>query len=362
MLHYVAIMDRGGQETFIMNLFRSIDRKKIMFDFLCMISGEGDFDSEISELGGTIYHINLNRIKGKLKQIDNFWLIYCFLKNCKNKYRVFHIHTQHAMDAFLSAMAAKCAGIHTVIVHSHNTNTLFHRKAHFVFRHVLNKLKIERFACSNAAGKWMYDKKQFKVIHNGIIPEMFVFNDSVRNDIRKKFNWSDHYIIGHVGRFNEQKNHDFIIDIFNELHKNELSCKLVLIGQGENYEKICNKIREMGLTEFIDILGVRRDVSLLYQGMDLFLFPSLFEGLPVVLVETQMADLPSLISDSITTEIDITDKISRMGLEEPPEIWAKELQSILHKNNKRGNTTIEIKRAGYDMQDTAQILTELYQK
>lgn len=359
-LHYVSVMNRGGQETFLMNLFRNIDREKVSFDFLCTQEEQGDFDREIEMLGGRIFHIRLNRIPGKGKQIDNAYLLYSYLKRVRNQYEAFHIHTQHAMDGFLSAGAAKAAGIRKVIVHSHNTDTLFHRKAHFVFRPLLGLLPIHRFACSELAGRWMFGKSRFRVVPNGIEADSFSFDEAVRACVRSQQKWEGKYVIGHVGRFNFQKNHRFLLDFFAEFHKTCPGCMLALVGVGELQEEIRQSVEERGLGECVQFLGVRSDVARLYQGMDVFVLPSHFEGLPVTLVEAQAAGLPCLVSDCITEEIKLTELVDMFSLDCSAQQWARELLRIKSRPEPRKSRKNEISGAGYDMKQAASALEEFY--
>lgn len=360
-LHYVSVMDRGGQETFIMNLFRKLNRSQIHFDFLCSESRKGDYDEEIFSLGGTIYYREPLTINGFLKQIQSFYLTYRKLKELKENYDVFHIHTHHAMDAFNSALAAKLAGIKIVVVHSHNTSALYHLKAHALFKKMLNLLNIRRFACSAAAGAWMFGK-DFLVLKNGLDLDRFRFDMKKRDAVRLKMGWTDKKIIGHVGRFNEQKNHDFLIDIFEVIYRKDSSSHLVLVGRGELEELIREKVARKGLSEHVTFLGVREDVSDLYQGMDLFLFPSLFEGLPVVLVETQSSDLPCLMSDAISTETILSDSIRMESLSSNADIWASKALDILSEGISRGNADDYIRAGGYDIADLANRLKDIYLK
>lgn len=359
-LHYVSKMDRGGQETFVMNVFRNVDREKVQFDFLCTHSDEGDYDAEIRTLGGQIRYIQLNRISGKLKQLDNTKILYHYLKKVKNEYRVFHIHTQHAMDAFLSAFAAKRAGIPKVVVHSHSISTVYSVSAHQFFKHFLAMENIFRFACSEEAGKWMYKKNNFQIVHNSIDLKQFTFDQQKRDDIRKEMGWENMFVIGHVGRLNREKNHLYLIDIFREVRKRIPESHLVLVGRGELEEEIQKKVQEYDLEDAVSLMGVRSDVERLYQGMDLFLFPSLFEGLGVVLVEAQTSDLPCVISDTIPSEVDITDKIHRMDIKDTPEKWANKIAQIFKEQPQRRDTSDMIRKAGYDMQQTAKELEQFY--
>ena len=361
-MHYVSKMDRAGQETFIMNLFRNIDRRMVQFDFLCTSNGEGEYDAEIVGLGGKIEHIKLNRINGKLKQLDNMMILYNYLREKSDEYQIFHIHTQHAMDAFCSALAAKVAGVKMVIVHSHNTSTMYHMRAHKLFKAFLKMLPIERFACYVAAGNWMFGKSKFQVVNNGIDIKKFCYDSQIRQEVRNELGLNGKYVIGHVGRFNKQKNHSIIIEIFKKLHQKMPESELILVGKGELLDEIRDKIKQNNLEEFVLMLGVREDVNRLYQGMDLFLFPSYFEGLPVVLVEAQMSDLTCLISDSITREIDITSEIYRMSISTEAEKWTEKIMLLAGINRNRQDVTERIREKGYDMQSEAEKIMKFYTK
>lgn len=363
-LHYVALMNRGGEETFIMNVFRAIDRNVISFDFLCCLPGIGDYDSEIAELGGEVHHIELSKLHSKFKQIANFYILYKYLKAHNKKYDAFHIHTQHAMDGFKDALAAKLAGIPIVIVHSHSTSTLFHVKAHKLFRGFLNNLPITKLACSELAGKWLYGENgKFEVVRNGVDVEKYRYHNAVRESIREKNEWNDKIIIGHVGNFTYPKNHEFIIDVFNAYCKEEPKAHLVFAGKGELMNSAKAKCEGLGIIDRVTFLGMREDVEVLDQGYDLMLFPSRYEGLPVVLVEAQCTGLPCLISDTITQEVDITDLVSRLNIENDDiTIWVDTIKEMLveFKHYRRGDAAQAVYDNRYSMNDTVNRLMEIY--
>lgn len=358
-LHYVTAMNRAGQETFIMNVFRNIDRQKVMFDFLVTSDEVGDYDKEIKALGGNIHHIKLNRFKGKYKQIDNFFLLKNKLKEFSGEYKVFHIHTQHAMDAFLSALAAKKAGIKKVVVHSHNANTIYSKKLHNIFKKGLHFLNIERFACGEEAGKWMFGKDMYHIINNGIDVDEFKFDPISREKIRNQNGWSNDFIIGHIGRFNKQKNHEFIIEIFKQFSLKRPNSKLVLIGVGELEDDIKQLVKFEKLEKKVCFLGMRDDVNKLYSSMDTFILPSLFEGLPVVLVEAQAASLPVIMSDSITDEIKLSDEVKELPLTDINE-WVNTLVSINDGKSEREDKKLLMRKSGYDIEGVAKKLQKFY--
>lgn len=358
-LHYVSIMDRAGEETFIMNVFRSIDRSDIMFDFLVTADREGDYDKEIHALGGIVRHIQLLR-KGHLKRLQNFFLLKKYLVFLSGEYSTFHIHTQHAMDAVLDAMSAKLAGFRNIIVHSHSTNTLHHVKAHYLFRPLLNYFPIIRLACSAEAGKWLFGTNgKYEIIKNGIVTERYLFDENARTRIRKKEAWEGRPVIGHVGNFTYPKNHDFLLDIFAAFLQIQPDALLVLVGKGDLMDEVRNKTEKIGISDSVRFLGSRGDVNALYSAFDALVFPSRYEGLPVTLVEAQAADLPCLISDAISTEIDISQSLVRMSLKEDARKWAKCLAALL-KCAGRGNMKASILKSGYDIGATVSRLTEIY--
>lgn len=358
-LHYVSLMNRAGQETFIMNVYRTIDRNKFDFDFLCCLDGVGDYDEEIKSLGGTIHHLPLLRWKSKLKQIENFWVLFKFLWEHHNEYKVFHIHTQHAMDAYRDVLAAKMAGIKTVVVHSHSTSTLHHKRAHYLFQKPLNRMKVVCLACSDLAGKWLYgDDGEFEVVNNGIMIEHYKFDPVIREQTRKENGWEGKFVIGHVGSFTYPKNHAFIIKVFKEvLHKNP-GAILAFAGKGELEKNIRDLVSSENIKQNVVFLGTRSDINYLDQAFDVLLFPSHYEGLPVVLVEAQATGLKCIISDVITEQVDVTNRIVRCNLEDPAGKWA---DIVLKEDNyPRELAYTDVSNSGFNIENTVRELEQIY--
>lgn len=352
-LQVVPNMQAGGIETLIMNLYRNVDRSKIQFDFLVHYKGDFFYDDEIRKLGGKIYHLSVrndNNFPKYIRDLNNFF------KN-HSEYKAVHGHM--VSTAVFYMYFAKKYGVKLRIVHSHNTDTVNGLKG--LVKSKLAKLAPlfanKYFACGEAAGKYLYGNNKFTIFNNGIDLDKFRYNPSIREEYRNKLGIKDKFVVGHIGRFNMQKNHKFIIKVFNEIQKLEPNSILLLIGDGELKDTIENQIDSLGLKSKVKFMGVRKDTFNLYQAMDVFLLPSLFEGLPVVAVEAQDSNLPIIASDTITKEIDLTPNVSFLSLSSAPEIWAKD---ILNKKTKRRSNTLLLKKKGYDVKDEASKLTEFY--
>lgn len=357
-LHCVTKMDRAGAETFLMNLFRKIDRNELTFNFLCFDASEGAYDEEIRELGGEMYKMKPEALQGRFKPIKKYMELYKMLR--EHPCNVFHIHTDHAMDAFFNAFVAKLCKIKIVAVHSHNAYNAHHMFVHRIFKQLLKLLNIRRFACSNEAGKWLFGSKEFSVLCNGLDLDNYYFQNSVREEVRKELSLEGKKVIGHVGRFNMQKNHVFLLEIFEKMHEIDGATHLILVGKGELEEEIHNMVKQKGLTDAVTFLGIRDNLHRLYQAMDLFVFPSLFEGLGIVLIEAQATDLPCLISSNITPEAILTAKTVALSLEHSSDEWANEALKMLNTSEKRKDNRMMIREAGYDISHLAQTLPQCY--
>lgn len=354
-LHVVTHMNRGGLETMIMNYYRHIDRTKIQFDFLTHRDGKKDYDDEILKLGGKIYHLPpLNPFdkKGYLKKLDDFFREH-------PEYKIVHSHLD-CMSAY-PLRAAKKYGVPVRVAHSHNTSQERNLKylVKLYSRSLIPKYATDLFACGEEAGKWMFKNRPFIVMRNAIDAEKFVYNSEVAHQKREELGIGDKFVLGHVGRFNLQKNHEFLIDVFNEVCKQNENAVLLLVGTGELEEKIREKVRDLGLNEKVMFLGVREDIQELMQAMDVFVFPSLFEGLPVTLVEAQAAGLPCVVSGTITKEIDIVENMRFLDINGTISEWVKEIEK---KREREKETYRMIEEAGFDIKKNAEWLTEQYQR
>ena len=367
-LHFVTNMDRGGQETLIMNLYRNMDRDRFQFCFLCSSKKTGHYDKEIAELGGILYYLP-ERVKrhGLMALADahtNVLLLKEWLLANQSKFDCVHLHTSHAADVLVHLMACKLAGVDNVIVHSHNTQAP-HPLYHKICRFLTTLFKFKRLACGERAAEWMYGKKLvlkgvITILHNGIDANRFVYNPGVARLYKEQLGIADKTVYGHVGRFVIQKNHSFLIDVFYEIQKIQPESVLMLIGDGELKKEMVAKVKRLGIDKKVLFMGVRDDVPLLLSAMDLFLFPSFHEGLSVAAIEVQCNGLPCLSSDiPAMREAKITPLLSFRSLKDSPEQWAKSALSIAQRNVEMDTVSL-IKAAQYDIKQSVEIIEKVY--
>ena len=353
-LQVVTYMGRGGLETMLMNYYRHIDHSKVQFDFLTHRDFEADYDKEILSLGGQIFHLSkLNPISSSYKkELDEFF-------NSHQEYKVVHSHLD-CMSGILLKEARKCH-IPYRIAHAHSSNQTKDIKypLKLIFKRNITKNANYLFACGEQAGKWMFNTDNFKVLNNAIDAKAYSFNSIFRESIRKEFHIpNDSFVVGHVGRFMNPKNHTFIVDIFNQFHKDHPNSYLMLVGEGELKTSIQDKVKALGLEDNVIFTGLRSDVNELLQAMDVFLFPSLYEGLPVSIIEAQSAGLPCLISDKVPIECKKTDLVYQLNLEDSGNVWSDKIYELSHIT--RRDTYEEIKKSGFDIVENAKWLENFY--
>ena len=344
-LHCVAGLGRGGYETFIMNVYRHIDRTKVQFDFL--YSFDGIFVEEIKQLGGRVYQIPFITQKGPFVYRN---AVCDFFKTHK-EYRIVHSH----MDKF-SGLIMECAKKYDIpvrISHSHSVKNEGGLTFHIVKNYYGKKIMpycTDKMACSEAAYRWLFgtDTKPL-VVKNGVDTVKFINRDNRNQEV---------FTVANVGRFVEAKNHTFLIDIFHEVYRLDRSARLILAGTGALQDEIRKKVRSLELEDAVTFLGDCNDVAQLLTTVDVLCMPSLFEGLPVSLIETQSAGVPCVISDRIPREVDVTGTVTFLPLEAGISRWVKEI--LLHKSEKRVDNRQKIVDAGYDIRYTAKYLQDYY--
>lgn len=336
LLCITSSMNRGGAETFLMKVYRALDKTKYQMDFC--VTRKGVYDEEIEELGGNIYFVTA-KSQNPLK---------CFveIKNVvKNNNYERVLRTSSQSLATLDLIAAKCGGAKKLIYRSSNAGMTGGRMSKFInslFSFLPKMVPNVKIAPSTEAAEFVFGKEAVKngevtIMPNGLDYNLFKFDQSKREKIRKKLNLEDKFIVGHVGRLNKQKNHDFLLDVFCELNKKNDNAHLLLIGKGELENEIKEKITKLNLNNFVTIIPPVSNVNEYYMAMDVFVFPSFFEGMPNVVIEAQATDLPCIISDTITREANITEKVVYMSIKESAAKWADEIldMNLLQRNDIR---------------------------
>lgn len=364
-LHVIGQMNYGGAETLIMSLYRNIDRSRVQFDFVESACKEAAFDSEIRSLGGRVYHCPHYNAMNHQTYV-HWWKE--FFRSHGSEYAVVHGHIGSTAAIYLHE--AKKHGLIT-IAHSHNTNGvglngLVYRAFAFPTRFIADQF----FTCSRSAGIDRYGKKvgsdpeRCILLRNAIETRRFSYDAQLRKATRAEWNISDdEFVVGHVGRFVQQKNHMFLLDIFAELVKREPRSRLLLIGQEDNGGKIRQKAEALGLTERVIFAGTHRDTAPFYQAMDVFLLPSLFEGLGIVNIEAQTSGLLSFTSDKVVApECKVTELMHFIPLNHSPEQWAEEILQTYSERSPRRDHSEEVRAAGFDVSETAEWLCNFYRK
>lgn len=361
-LHSVSNMDRAGIETMLMNYYQHIDREKIQFDFLVNKPKPGDYDEQIRKMGGRIFlSPGLNPI-----HYPKYMKFTDALFKDNPEIRILHAHNE-AMGLY-ALNGAKRAGIKPRIAHAHNTRLIRDYKypLKIFCKQFLAYSATELWGCGRDAGIYFFGKKNWSekgmVMRNAIETKDYAFSPEIRGRMRREHHLGEKTVIGHVGRFNMQKNHDRILNIFAAYTRIDPNAVLLLIGEGELEDKIKEKAKKMQLTDKVIFAGLQSNVHEWYMAMDLFLMPSLFEGLPVVGIEAQATGLKCLFSDAVTDEIVLSPYADRMPLQASDDEWAKKLLELLKKSCDRTEGISIIRDAGYDIAVEAKRIEALYLK
>lgn len=350
----------GGVESVIMNYYTHIDRTKIQFDFICDADSTNIPYKRIEELGGRVIIIPpYQKIFKYIKELGKV------LK--ENNYKIIHSHI-NALSVF-PLYVAKKTGVPVRIAHSHSTSNKKEWKKNLIKNMLRTFSKLfatDYMCCSEHAGRWLfgdkeYDKGNVYLLNNAIDIEKFKYNKKIRKAKREELGIIANYkVIGHVGRFVEQKNHEYIIDVFNEIHKEDKNTILMLVGQGPLEEKIRDKVVTLGLEEYVKFLGQRDDINELYQVFDIFLFPSIYEGLGLVLIEAQCSGLYCIASTEVPKMANINNMVTFLDLNVDKRVWADILLNKLKKKNNRNNKRKKFASKGFDINKEANKLLDKY--
>ncbi len=357
-LHAVPKMDREGIQSFLMNVYRNIDREKIQFDFLIHSKEKGAFDDEILSLGGRLFHLN------KLSSKYFFYYqndLFSFLK--ENEYNILHSHLNLLSSFTLSS--AKKAGVPVRIAHSHSSSIsdVGLKKVIKLFAKTqMNKYATNKFACSKEAGIWQFGKKtqsagEVKIIPNGIEIENFLFSEANRKEVRKQYNIEEKaFVLGHVGGFRKVKNHEFLLKVFEKIRKIRKDAVLMLVGSGELEMEIKELAKRLDVLDSIVFVGSVENVGCYYSCFDSFVFPSIYEGLGIVLIEAQANGLPCFASDVVPLEADLSDAYFPLSFNASAEKWAECI--ITNSNVPNRQCPENVKK--YDIKKVAKMLEDFY--
>lgn len=349
----------GGVESVVMNYYRYIDKTKIQFDFICDEDSTNIPYDEIESLGG------------KVILIPPYQKIFRYHRELKNilsegQYKIAHSHINTI--SIFSLWAAKSAGIPVRIAHSHSTTNKKEKKKNIlkqVLRPFSKIFATDYMCCSELSGRWLFGNKEYLkgnvyLLNNAIDVDKFKYDENIRKQKRRELKIDDNtLVIGHIGRFVEQKNHRFLIDIFNYIHMKNENSILLLAGQGPLMNEIKEKVKKLQLDKYVKFLGQRNDVNELYQVYDVFILPSIYEGLPVVGIEAQATGNLCFFSDEMTRETKIIDTTVFISLKEDAKEWANKIVEE-SKRYKKCNITHQITAYGFNIKDAVSKLEKYY--
>ena len=354
----IGSLEMGGSQTMVMALYRAIDRNKVQFDFVIDSDEVNVFGDEIQKLGGRIFQ--LPKFNGKnIGQIRSAWKDFF---ESHPEYKVLHSHVRSYASLYIPI--AKKYGVKTII-HSHNTSN-GHGLAAIGKKILQYPLRYQAdyfFGCSEIAGQWLFGHKvvgsdRYFMLKNAVDLDRFAFRQDVRDEIRRKLAIDENtLLIGHVGRMHPQKNHQFLIDCFSQIASRRSDAKLVLLGDGELREAICQQILQKELQDRVLMLGLKKNVEAYFSAMDLLVLPSVHEGLPVVIVEAQASGLKCYVSDTVTREVQLSDLVQYLPITQGEAPW---VDAIVNAVPMRKDVSENIRNSGFCIQASSQWLCDFY--
>lgn len=350
----------GGIETFLRNLYKAYNHNEIQFDFVTTYNTPV-YENEFVAGGAQVF-----RIPSPKRFVSYFFAIRKIIK--ENNYKIIHVNKNSGAD-IIPFIVAKMLKVPVIIAHAHNTKSTVGKFADFIScinRYRVTKYITNAFASSKEAAEWMFGKKycqthEVPIFKNGINISDYSYSEQRRTEIRKRLSLGDKFVVGHVGKFSLRKNHDFLIDIFHEIHKRNNNAVLMLIGTGSLMSAISQKVHKLGIQDAVIFMGAQNNINEYYEAMDAFVMPSVLEDLPVAAIEAQSTGLPVFLSDTIDPNTEVTNSVKWLSLEQAPEIWA---DVIINTSScfERIPQDEALRKAGYDIEEIANFLINIYKK
>lgn len=359
-LHVVGSMNRAGTETMLMNIYRNIDREKVQFDFISYSKDEAHYDKEIKSLGGNVIKLSSTT---SVKELVN-----AIKEN--GPYDVVHAHT--LFNSGIAMLAAKKCGIKIRISHAHTTldnSSSIARKMYINgMRFLINKHSTKTLACSKEAGKYLFGEKEINKDKYQYFPNLIDYEVLLEKPIKEVELFKNDeglnkgIVIGHIGTFKESKNHKLLLEICKHMNEQNIDTKLLLVGDGGLRSELENLAKQYKITDKVKFVGVREDINVMLHSMNVFVFPSIFEGLGLVLLEAQAAGLPCIVSEAIQPEADLgINLVNKLKLSDGVKVWSDEIIKLA---NKRENNIEAIKNIfedkGYSKSKCIEKLMKIY--
>jgi glycosyltransferase involved in cell wall biosynthesis len=360
-LHVVGAMNRAGTETMLMNIFRNIDREKVEFDFISYSADDAHYDEEIKNLGGKVI---------KLTKTFSIKELYNVMKQ-NGPYDVVHAHT--LFHCGIANIAALLAGVKVRISHAHttldNSNGLLRKTYIKLMRFLITTFSTNLLACSKEAGRYLFGKKALNSNQYSYFPNLIdyqQFLEEPKNQAKKfkvKEGLGNNIVIGHIGRFMEAKNHEFLLEIMKEVTKRNSTVKMLLVGDGVLRQQIEKKAIKEGINENIRFVGIRNDIPTMLYSMDVFVFPSKYEGLGLVLLEAQACGVPCIVSEAVQPEADLEiGLVSKLSLKDSPGAWADKIIKVASQKEKNVNKILNgFEKKEYSLPKGISKLLKIYQ-
>lgn len=355
----------GGITNMMINIQERLDRQKINFDYLVFHDRKEPMEKVVQAMGSRKLVASVDNVSWRF--LRRFLRINAVRKVCKkNNVRILHYNADSPAD-ITNIIGAKLGGVKYITFHSHNAGFGMAGKGIHILSFILKPLTPilcnNFWGCSDLAARFLFPKSiidsgNYSVLPNGIDLKKYDFDISVREQVRGQMGLKGKYVVGHAGRFVAQKNHLFLLDIFQTVYQKNSNAILILFGIGELQERVKEKTRALGIADSVIFYGASNEMHKMWQAVDIFVMPSLHEGLPVTGIEAQASGLPCIFSDTITKEVDVTGKSEFLSLNDKPEVWADRILS--HKSDVRESSIFLLRKAHYDIQETVDIVSDLY--